>query len=98
MKEKLNARPLRRDILAVYKDENGVTQADIPWEILFPSPQYYYNMVNVYNLLKLFVSNAQKTLINSIISQAKNAPDSTAGINAQLLDAASSAGSLRHLC
>ena len=77
----------------VYKDENGVTQADIPWEILFPSPQYYYNMVNVYNLLKLIVSNAQKTLINSIISQAKNAPDSTAGINAQLLDAASSAGS-----
>lgn len=23
MKEKLNARPLRRDILAVYKDDNG---------------------------------------------------------------------------
>ena len=77
----------------VYQDENGIPKVDIPWEIMFPSPQYYYSMLNVFNLLKLFAGNIQSTFINSIISQAKKAPDSTTGINNELLNAAAEAGS-----
>lgn len=74
------------------KDLKGNNHIDIPWDILFPSPEYYYDMVNLFSLFKLLFSMAQAKFIEIMISQAENATGTPSDANKLLIDAAEKAG------
>jgi hypothetical protein len=74
------------------KDLKGNTHIDIPWDMLFPTPEYYYDMVNVFTLFKLLFSRAQTKFIEIMISQSENAKGNSSDANKLLIDAAKKAG------